>query len=81
MVASYKLLVNDATDQDIKLASVLGWCVEWVSQISLSYGNLIKIRLKFWQYVSNVMYQMSCIKCHVSNVMYQMSCIKLILFL
>jgi hypothetical protein len=71
VVASYKLLVNDATDQDIKLASVLGWCVEWVSQISLSYGNLIKIRLKFWQYVkchvSNVMYQMSCIKCHVSN--------------
>ena len=33
VVTSYKLLVTDCTEDDIKLARILGWCVEWVGII------------------------------------------------
>ena len=48
MVSSYKLLVNDATVEDIKLASILGWCVEWVSQISIGFMSVCRRVVSDW---------------------------------
>ena len=32
VVTSFKELKKDYTDDDIRRARVLGWCVEWVSE-------------------------------------------------
>lgn len=41
VVTSYKLLVNDATDEDVKLARVLGWCVEWTQALFLVADDIM----------------------------------------
>lgn len=35
VVTSYKMMVPDCTDEDVKLARILGWCVEWVCNLDL----------------------------------------------
>ena len=39
MVTSFRELKKDFTDDDIKQAQVLGWCVEWVSEENQSSNN------------------------------------------
>ena len=43
VVTSYKLLVTDCTEDDIKLARILGWCVEWVGIIIVNLGFKISV--------------------------------------
>lgn len=41
VVTSYKMMVPDYTDKDVKLARILGWCVEWLQAFLLMADDIM----------------------------------------
>lgn len=41
VVSTYKILVKEASDEDVKLARILGWCVEWLQAFFLVADDIM----------------------------------------
>jgi len=41
VLMSYRLMKPEASEEDIRLARILGWCVEWVCYISSNLSFVV----------------------------------------